>query len=162
MLAFGPAQLAGILDVLITSYTPCSQPLSKRSLPANAVYLYARFAHYRCDETWLEELLEGTVERIEQGIYVSPSCRTNAVTLRISVLIAQSNVDNLAYLAFWAYNATLLLHLLRTDPGLEPACDELGLLGMMEELINAIHGEWVTTRRMRMEIAKTAQSSSSA
>ncbi|GFZ51039.1 hypothetical protein JCM24511_08797 [Saitozyma sp. JCM 24511] len=119
MLAFGLAQLPSILDVLITSYTPCSQPLSKRSLPANAVFLYARFAHYRCDETWLEELLEGTVERIEQGIY--------------------SNVDNVAYLSFWAYNATLLLHLLRTDPGLELVCDELGLLGMMEELINAIH-----------------------
>lgn len=75
MLAFGLAQLPSILDVLITSYTPCSQPLSKRSLPAKAVFLYARFAHYRCDETWLEELLEGTVERIEQGIYVSPTCQ---------------------------------------------------------------------------------------
>lgn len=63
------------------------------------------------------------------------------------MLITQSNVDNVAYLSFWAYNATLLLHLLRTDPGLELVCDELGLLGMMEELINAIHGEWVTTRR---------------
>jgi hypothetical protein len=82
------------------------------------------------------------------------------MTLRSSVLIAQSNVDNLAYLAFWAYNATLLLHLLRTDPGLETVCDELGLLGMMEELINAVHGESATTQRM--ENAKTAQSSSSA
>jgi hypothetical protein len=49
-------------------------------------------------------------------------------------------VEDLAFLSFWAYNTTLLLHLLRSDPGLGPACGELGLLGMVEELINAIHG----------------------
>jgi hypothetical protein len=49
-------------------------------------------------------------------------------------------VEDLAYLAFWVYNTTTLLHLLRSDPDVGPACEELNLLGMIEELINAIHG----------------------
>lgn len=49
-------------------------------------------------------------------------------------------MDELPYLAFWSYNATLLLHLLITDEELHGACEELGLFGMLEELINAIHG----------------------
>lgn len=49
-------------------------------------------------------------------------------------------MEDLAYLAFWAYNTTTLLHLLRSDPDVCPACEQLNLLGMMEELINAIHG----------------------
>ena len=50
-------------------------------------------------------------------------------------------MEDLAYLAYWAYNTTLLLHLLKNDPGLRDACDELGFFGMMEELVNAIHGQ---------------------
>jgi hypothetical protein len=73
MLAYGPPQLPSIFDILITSYRPCCQPLPKRALPVNALFLYARFAHYRCDESWLEELIEGAVEKIEQGVYVRPS-----------------------------------------------------------------------------------------
>ena len=49
-------------------------------------------------------------------------------------------MEDLAYLAFWAYNCTLLLYLLRADEGLKRACTELELLDMMEELIHAIHG----------------------
>lgn len=70
MLVFGLSQLPSILDIHITSYLTHCLPLSRRSLPANALYLYARFAHYRCDETWLEELLESAVEKIEQSVYV--------------------------------------------------------------------------------------------
>jgi hypothetical protein len=35
------------------------------------IYLYARFAVKQCSVTWLEELLEGAVDRIEKGVYVS-------------------------------------------------------------------------------------------
>lgn len=41
-------------------------------------------------------------------------------------------MDDLAYLAFWIYNSTLLLHLLKSDPGLELACHELNLFVMIE------------------------------
>lgn len=57
--------------MLITSYQPVCQPLSRRGLPANMLFLYARFALRRCNESWLEELLEGAVDRIEAGVYVS-------------------------------------------------------------------------------------------
>ena len=71
MLVFSLSHLPSIFDILITSYRPHCLPIARRTLPANALFLYARFAHYRCDETWLEELVEGAVERIEQGVYVS-------------------------------------------------------------------------------------------
>lgn len=70
-LVFHINQVPALLDVFVTSYRPVCQPLSRRALPANALYLYARFAHYQCDETWLEELLEGAVDAIEHGVYVS-------------------------------------------------------------------------------------------
>lgn len=72
-LVFHINQVPALLDVFVTSYRPVCQPLSRRALPANALYLYARFAHYQCDETWLEELLEGAVDAIEHGVYVSGS-----------------------------------------------------------------------------------------
>jgi hypothetical protein len=120
-LVFSLNQLAFLFDILITKYPPLCQPQERRSLPANAIYLYARFAHYQCDETWLEELLDGAIERIERGVY--------------------SNGDDLAYLAFWEYNLTLLLALVKSDQPLHTACTDMNLLGMVEELINAIHGE---------------------
>lgn len=70
MLVFSLSGLPAIFDILISTYRPECAPLEKRSLPANALYLYARFAYYRCDESWLDELLDGAVERIEQGVYV--------------------------------------------------------------------------------------------
>lgn len=71
MLVFSLHQLPGLFDILITKYTPVCQPRDRRALPANALYRYARFAHYQCNEVWLEELLEGAIERIERGVYVS-------------------------------------------------------------------------------------------
>ena len=70
-LAYSSIHLERTFDVLITTCRPQCLPLAKRTLPANVLYLHARFAHYRCDETWLEEFIEGAVDRIEQGVYVS-------------------------------------------------------------------------------------------
>jgi hypothetical protein len=122
-LVFSLPQLPFIFDALIAKYPPLCQPRERRALPANALFLYARFAHYSCDGTWLEELFDGAIERIERGVY--------------------SNGDDLAYLAFWEYNLTLLLALIKSDEPLMAACIDLNLLGMVTELINAIHGEFV-------------------
>ncbi|WWC64820.1 uncharacterized protein I303_107434 [Kwoniella dejecticola CBS 10117] len=132
MLVFSLSHLPVTFDILISDYKPVCQPVQNRSLPANALYLYARFAQYKCDESWLEELIEGIVDRIEQGVY--------------------SNVENLAHLAFWAYNSSVLLHLLRSDPAIHAACEELGLLGMMEELINAIHVFVIRVAERRIDV----------
>ncbi|OWZ38264.1 DIL and ankyrin domain-containing protein [Cryptococcus neoformans c8] len=119
MLVFSLVNLPETFDILISNYQPVSQPLSKRTLPANMLCYYARFAYHMCDETWLEALIEGAIERIEEGVY--------------------ENMENLAYLAFWAYNSCVLLHYLQADERLQEVCDELGLLAILEELINAIH-----------------------
>lgn len=122
LLVFSLQQLPAIFEVLITSYRPVCQPRDKRALPANALYLYARFAHYRCDELWLEELLIGAVEQIEGVVY--------------------DNNEDLAALSFWEYNLTLLLYLIRSDKDLCAACTAAeNMLVNFEELINAIHGE---------------------
>ncbi|WVR09630.1 hypothetical protein IAU60_006703 [Kwoniella sp. DSM 27419] len=131
MLVFSLSHLPVILDILVTDYTPVCQPLNKRSLPANALFLHARFALHRCDETWLEELIETLVERIEQDVY--------------------ANTEDLAYLSFWSYNSTLLLHLLRSDRALNAACQDLKLLSMLEELINAIHVFVIRIAEMRID-----------
>ena len=136
MLVFSLSQLSDIFDIHISSYRPHCSPLSRRSLPANALFLYARFAHYRCDESWLEQLIEGGVERIEQGVYVNYRRKRREHGLTSE----KGNVEDLAHLSFWAYNTTALLHLLRSDEGLAAGCEELNLLSMVEELINAIHG----------------------
>ena len=86
MLVFSLSHLTNIYDILITSYRPVCRPLARRTLPANALFLYARFAHYRCDEAWLEELIERAVERIEQGVYVclfSINCGAGRLYVRI-------------------------------------------------------------------------------
>jgi hypothetical protein len=70
LLVFSLPSLPSFLHVLITSYTPNCFPLTRRTVPANAIFLAAKFALYRCDDSWLEDLLEGAVEKIEQGIYV--------------------------------------------------------------------------------------------
>ncbi|ORY31607.1 hypothetical protein BCR39DRAFT_86241 [Naematelia encephala] len=132
MLVFAPSHLSSIFEILITTYVPRCQPLASRTLPANVLFLYARFAHYRCDQSWLEELLEGAVERIEQGVY--------------------GHMDDLAYLAFWAYNTTVLLHLIRSDSGISAACEQLELMSMIEELINAIHVFVIRVAEQRIDV----------
>ncbi|WVQ75629.1 hypothetical protein IAR50_005258 [Cryptococcus sp. DSM 104548] len=119
MLVFSLVNLPEIFDILISDYVPVSQPLPKRTLPANVLFYYARFAWYMCDEEWLEALIEGAVERVEEGVY--------------------DNIEDLAFLAFWAYNSCVLLHHLQSDDELRIACEDLGLLTMLEELVNAIH-----------------------
>lgn len=70
MLVFSLSNLSTLFDIIISTYRPVCTPLEERTLPANTLFLYARFAFYRCDQSWLEELLDGAVERIEQGVYV--------------------------------------------------------------------------------------------
>lgn len=139
-LVFSLPTLPSLLDTLISSYAPNAFPRAWRAAPANAIYLFARFALYRCDDDWLEELVVGVVDKVEKSVYVSsqafrfpPShliaCADENLLFRAR---AQDNVDDLAYLAFWIYNSTLLLHLLKSDPGLELACHELNLFVMLE------------------------------
>jgi hypothetical protein len=70
MLVFSLYSLPAIFHSVINNAQPVLYPISKRSAPANALYLLARFACIECDSTWLEELLAGAADRIEEVIYV--------------------------------------------------------------------------------------------
>jgi hypothetical protein len=88
-LVFSLPTLPSLLDTLISSYAPNAFPRAWRAAPANAIYLFARFALYRCDDDWLEELVVGVVDKVEKSVYVSsqalssphpPSPRTLVLT----------------------------------------------------------------------------------
>ena len=77
MLVFSPGTLPGILDSLITIY----QPSSRDSTPANALYMLARFACLTCDHTWLEELVMGATDAIEDAAFVSYNYNTHKIII---------------------------------------------------------------------------------
>lgn len=66
MLVFNPANLPGIFDCFIHDVRPSVQNAD----PARALYLLARFACLACDNTWLEDLVLGAVDAIEDTAFV--------------------------------------------------------------------------------------------
>lgn len=66
MLVFSPPALPHIFDALITNY----QPKLRDATPANTLYLLARFACLTCDHTWLEDLIMGATDTIEETFFV--------------------------------------------------------------------------------------------
>jgi hypothetical protein len=67
MLVFSPPLLPRILRSLITDFPPSLRDSS----PANSLYLLARFAALICDHTWLEDLIIGATDAIEETFFVS-------------------------------------------------------------------------------------------
>lgn len=66
MLVFSPPSLPEVFDSLITNF-----PLVLRDgQPANSLYLLARFACLTCDHTWLEDLVIGAADAIEDAFFV--------------------------------------------------------------------------------------------
>jgi len=66
MLVFSPEGLPQIFDSLITNY----RPTFKDATPANTLYMLARFAALTCDHTWLEDLIIGATDAIEETFFV--------------------------------------------------------------------------------------------
>lgn len=67
MLVFSPPLLAQIFESLITNY----RPTFKDATPANTLYLLARFAALTCDHTWLEDVIIGATDAIEEAFFAS-------------------------------------------------------------------------------------------
>ncbi len=61
--------------------------------------------------------------------------------LSLAPVDEQKQAGNLAYLAFWLYNTTILLHLVQSDPVMLDVCEELGLCVEVEETLNRIAGK---------------------
>ena len=67
MLVFSPPALPEVFQSLIINFTPSM----RNSEPANALYMLARFACLTCDSSWLEDLIIGATDAIEETFFVS-------------------------------------------------------------------------------------------
>lgn len=79
MLVFSDEDLPVLLDVVITHYKPV-RTRSQRVVPANVLFLCARYAHYFGNKEMLADLFIGAFSRIEKAIIVS--CILNSHPLR--------------------------------------------------------------------------------
>lgn len=115
MFVFQEAELEPILDIVITSMTPQRSP-SQKPVPANILFLAARYAHYHANPELLAELLLSAMDKI-------------------NIKVERHQWD-MTLLAFWVSNATLLLHYLKKDTGLVGATIDFQV--QLVELINEI------------------------
>jgi hypothetical protein len=97
MFVFNENDIPRILNAAITSMVP-QRSHSQKPIPANCIFLGARYAHYYGNSEVLENFLDPALQRI-----------------RVAVL---GHRTDLAYLAFWLSNCSLLLYYIRKDPGL--------------------------------------------
>ncbi|KAL8767238.1 MAG: hypothetical protein Q9194_006046 [Teloschistes cf. exilis] len=115
MFVFQESELGRILDIIITEMTPQRTP-SQKPVPANILFLGARYAHYHASPDLLATLLISAMDKINSKV--------------------ENHQWDMTVLAFWISNATLLLHYLKKDAGLVEATTEFQL--QLVELINEI------------------------
>lgn len=138
MLVFSPPFLSQIFESLITNY----KPTFKDATPANTLYMLARFAALTCDHTWLEDLIIGATDAIEETFFVSSALNKFGKFVN-RPLHTQSRAEDLSCLVFWLYNTTLWLHLLECDTSISEACEMLGSFEIIEEVINSVFGRYL-------------------
>lgn len=115
MFVFQESELGRILDIIITNMTPQRSP-SQKPVPANILFLSARYAHYHANQELLASLLITAMDKIND--------------------VVETYQWDMTILAFWMSNATLLLHYLKKDAGLSQSTTEFQL--QLAELINEI------------------------
>jgi hypothetical protein len=128
MFVFQESELDRILDIVITNMRPQRSP-SQKPVPANMIFLSARYAHYHASRELLEKLLITAQDKIND-------------------VVEQYQWD-MTILAFWMSNATLLLHYLKKDAGLLEATTEFQ--AQLSELINEIFILIVRDAERRMD-----------
>ncbi|PCH33875.1 hypothetical protein WOLCODRAFT_135367 [Wolfiporia cocos MD-104 SS10] len=114
MLVFSPLALPDIFRSLITDFPPSL----RNAEPANALYMLARFACLNCDHNWLEDLIFGATDTIEDTFF--------------------NRADDATALIFWMYNITVWLHLMRCDNAINETCEMLNLFAIVEEILNSV------------------------
>ncbi|KAI9772189.1 MAG: hypothetical protein M1839_002507 [Geoglossum umbratile] len=115
MFVFQESELGRILDIIITDMTP-KRSASQKPVPANIIFLSARYAHYHASRELLEKLLVNAMDKIND--------------------VVERHQWDMTILAFWISNATLLLHYLKKDGGLMGTTVEFQQ--QLAELINEI------------------------
>ncbi|KAM5530611.1 hypothetical protein V8D89_015729 [Ganoderma adspersum] len=114
MLVFSPMDLPNIFQTLITDF----RPALRNAEPANALYMLTRFACLNCDDNWVEDLIIGATDAIEDVFF--------------------NHAEDPTYLIFWLYNTTIWLHLMRCDKAINQTCETLGSLSLIEEILNSV------------------------
>ncbi|KAI1447477.1 hypothetical protein F5Y02DRAFT_407438 [Annulohypoxylon stygium] len=115
MFVFQESDLDRILDIVITNMQPQRSP-SQKPVPANMIFLSARYAHYHSSHDLLTKLLVTAQDKINE--------------------VVEAHQWDMTILAFWMSNATLLLHYLKKDAGLVEVTTEFQ--AQLAELINEI------------------------
>lgn len=128
MFVFQESELERVLDITITNMTPQRSP-SQKPIPANVLFLCARYAHYHANPALLETFLVTAMKKVNN--------------------VVERHQWDMTILAFWISNATLLLHYLRKDTALLVATSEFQ--SHISELINEIFILIVRDAERRME-----------
>ena len=113
MFVFQESELDRILDIVITNMTPQRSP-SQKPVPANILFLSARYAHYHASPELLATLLVSAIDKMNNKV--------------------EAHQWDMTVLAFWISNATLLLHYLKKDASLVEATAEFQV-----QLVELIH-----------------------
>lgn len=115
MFVFQEEHLDQILDTIITNMTP-QRSASQKPVPANIIFLSARYAHYHATQDLLAALLTQAMDKINDKV---ERCQWDMTVL-----------------AFWMSNGTLLLYYLKRDPGLAEVTGEFQ--AQLSELLHEI------------------------
>ncbi|KAI9737360.1 MAG: hypothetical protein M1834_009514 [Cirrosporium novae-zelandiae] len=128
MFVFQESELDRILDIIITNMTPQRSP-SQKPVPANILFLSARYVHYHSTAQLLATLLLSAMRKIND--------------------VVEKHQWDMTILAFWISNATLLLHYLKKDAGLVEATTDFQV--DLSELINEIYILIIRDAERRMD-----------
>lgn len=128
MFVFMENDIERILDVVITKMTP-QRSASQKPVPANIIFLGARYAHYHANKELLAEWLVSAQEKI--------------------YAVVDRHQWDMTILAFWISNATLLLYYLKKDTGLTQETAQFQ--AQMAELIHEIYILIIRDAERRMD-----------
>lgn len=128
MFVYQENDLDRILDLVITNMTPQRSP-SQKPVPANIIFLGARYAFYHSTSEPLGHLLSLAIDKI------------NAVVER--------HQWDMTILAFWVSNVTLLLYYIKKDTHLLTATTDFQQ--SLAELINEIYILIIRDAERRMD-----------
>ncbi|ANB14031.1 hypothetical protein AWJ20_4987 [Sugiyamaella lignohabitans] len=134
MFVFNISDIPRILNIAITDMQP-QRSRSQKPVPANMIFLSARYAHYYCNEETLEHLLNPVIMRIRS--------------------VMNEHTQDIAFLAFWLSNCSLLLYYLRKDPGLNAVTTQFQ--GNLSQLIGDIYV--LITQDVELRFDKTLDAS---
>lgn len=67
-------------------------------------------------------------------------CFDNVATHILRCQARPDQREDIPHTAFWLYNATLLLHLMKCDQALAGMCESLEIFFLLEELIRSLYG----------------------